>query len=351
MSQININGRIISSNHEPYIIAELSGNHNGDLNKALAIMEEAKAQGADAIKIQTYTADTLTIDSDKEDFLIRGGLWDGYKLYDLYKWAHTPWEWHEALFNKAKELDITLFSSPFDETAIDFLESLHCPAYKIASFECLDFPLIKKAASTGKPLIISTGMANLDEINQLVLYLNELKVEQYALLHCISSYPAPVEQSNLRTMQDLNQRFNVVVGLSDHTLGTIVSTTGVALGAAIIEKHFILSRDDGGPDAAFSIEPSELKQLCQESKTVFSALGKVSYDLKEGEKQNTAFRRSIYVVQDIKAGESFNDNNTRRIRPSYGLSPIHYETIMGNTATQDISRGTPLQWDMINNEK
>jgi N-acetylneuraminate synthase len=351
MAQININGRIISSNHEPYIIAELSGNHNGDLGKALAIMEEAKAQGADAIKIQTYTADTLTIDSDKEDFLIKGGLWDGYKLYDLYKWAHTPWQWHEALFNKAKELDITIFSSPFDETAIDFLETLNCPAYKIASFECMDFPLIKKAASTGKPLIISTGMANLDEITQLVDYLTVLKVEQYALLHCISSYPAPIDESNLKTMQDLGQRFNKVVGLSDHTLGTTVSTTGVALGAAIIEKHFILSREDGGPDAAFSIEPDELKNLCHESKVVFSALGKVTYDLKEGEKQNTAFRRSIYVVEDIKTGESFNTQNTRRIRPSYGLSPVHYETIIGKMATQNITRGTPLHWDMITDDK
>jgi N-acetylneuraminate synthase len=349
MVKININGRTISNNHKPYIIAELSGNHNGDIQKALKIMEEAKAQGADAIKIQTYTADTLTIDSDKEDFLIRGGLWDGYKLYDLYKWAHTPWQWHEALFNKAKELDITLFSSPFDETAIDFLESLNCPAYKIASFECMDFPLIKKAASTGKPLIISTGIANLDEITKLVNYLEELEVKEYALLHCISSYPAPIEQSNLKTLQDIQKRFNVVTGLSDHTLGTIVSTTAVALGAAIIEKHFIISRDDGGPDAAFSIEPHELKALCDNSKMAFLSLGKVNYDLKEGEKQNSNLRRSIYVVQNIKAGESFSETNTRRIRPGYGLSPLHFETILGKIASQDISRGTPLNWEMIKN--
>ena len=350
MKEITINGRVISSNHQPYIIAELSGNHNGDLNKALAIMEEAKQQGADAIKIQTYTADTLTIDCDKDDFLVKGGLWDGKTLYQLYEWAHTPWEWHQALFEKAKELDITLFSSPFDETAVDFLETLDCPAYKIASFECTDFPLIKKAAATGKPLIISTGMANLEEIELLVNYLDELQVEQYALLHCISSYPTPIEQSNLHTMVDMQQRFDTVVGLSDHTLGTTVGITGVALGAAIIEKHFIISRDDGGPDSAFSMEPAELKELCQQSKTVFSALGKASYELKEAEKANIVFRRSIYIVKDIKQGEVLTLENTRRIRPGYGLSPIHFESVIGKKATQNISRGIPLNWEMVENE-
>lgn len=347
MNKIEINGKEISSAHAPYIIAELSGNHNGDLNKALAIMESAKQQGADAIKIQTYTADTITIDCDKDDFLIKGGLWDGKTLYQLYNWAHTPWQWHKALFEKAKELDITLFSSPFDETAVDFLEEFGCPAYKIASFECTDFPLIKKVASTGKPLIISTGMANLDEITQLVAYLKELNVKDYVLLHCISSYPTPIEQSNLKTMQDIQQRFNVMVGLSDHTLGTVVSTTGVALGAVVIEKHFTLSRDDGGPDAAFSMEPHELKELCQQSKLVWSSLGRTNYDLKEAEKPNVVFRRSIYVTDNIKAGDTFNETNIRRIRPGYGLSPIHFESILGSKASQDITRGTPLNWNMV----
>ena len=350
MKHIKINGRVISSDHQPYIIAELSGNHNGDLEKAFTIMEQAKAQGADAIKIQTYTADTITIDCDKSDFLVKDGLWAGKTLYQLYNWAHTPWSWHEALFEKAKVLGITIFSSPFDESAVDFLESLNCPAYKIASFECTDFPLIKKAASTGKPLIISTGMANLDEIEQLVCYLKEMKVEQYALLHCISSYPAPIEQSNLRTMQDMQKRFDVVVGLSDHTLGTEVSITSIALGAAIIEKHFTLSRNDNGPDSAFSLEPDELNLLCKQSKAVFSALGKVNYALKEAEKANIIFRRSIYIVEDLKDGETFNKINTRRIRPGHGLSPIYYDDILGKKAKQDISRGTPLNWDMINND-
>lgn len=350
MKHIEINGRVISSKCQPYIIAELSGNHNGDLNKALAIMEQAKAQGADAIKIQTYTADTITIDCDKDDFLVKGGLWGGKTLYQLYNWAHTPWSWHQALFEKAKALDITIFSSPFDESAVDFLESLNCPAYKISSFECTDFPLIKKAASTGKPLIISTGMANFEEIELLVNYLKEIKVKQYALLHCISSYPASIEQSNLKTMQDMQQRFDVVVGLSDHSLGTEVSLTSVALGAAIIEKHFTLSRGDEGPDSAFSLEPDELNLLCTQSKSVFSALGKVNYALTPAEKDNIVFRRSIYVVEDISAGEVFNKENTRRIRPGHGLPPIHFEAILGRTAIKDISRGTPLSWDMINND-
>jgi len=350
MKKIEINGRIISSEHEPYIIAELSGNHNGDLGRALTLMEQAKIEGADAIKIQTYTADTITIDCDNDDFLIKGGLWDGKKLYQLYQWAHTPWSWHKALFEKAKELDITIFSSPFDETAVDFLEALDCPAYKIASFECNDFPLIKKAASTGKPLIISTGLANLEEIEQLVNYLKEIKVEQYALLHCISGYPAPVNESNLKTMQDIQQRFDVVVGLSDHSLGTEVSITSVALGAAIIEKHFTLARADGGPDAEFSIEPNELNSLCKQSKIVFSALGKINYALKNAEKENTKFRRSIYVVENMNAGDTFNIKNTRRIRPGYGLAPRNFDMILGKKSKIKIKRGTPLNWDMINND-
>ena len=275
----------------------------------------------------------------------QGAQFSGMGL-DLYENSAEA----QALFEKAKELDITIFSSPFDETAIDFLEVLNCPAYKIASFECTDFPLIKKAAATGKPLIISTGMANLAEIELLVNYLDELNVEQYALLHCISSYPAPIDQSNLKTMVDMQQRFDTVVGLSDHTLGTAVSITGVALGAAIIEKHFITSRSDGGPDAAFSIEPDELKELCQQSKIVFSALGKVSYELKEAEKTNIVFRRSIYIVKDIKKGEVLTLDNTRRIRPGYGLSPIHFEAILGKIANKSISRGTPLNWNMIHND-
>lgn len=348
MKQITINNRIISSQHSPYIIAEVSGNHNGDLNKALKLLEVAKQAGADAVKIQTYTADTMTIDHDSDDFLIKGGLWDGQKLYDLYQWAHTPWEWHQALFARAQELELTIFSSPFDESAVDFLESLNAPAYKIASFELTDIPLIEKVAQTGKPIIMSTGLANQEEIREAIDTATKNGCKELALLHCISAYPAPLEQANVSTLVKLRDDFNTLVGLSDHTLGVTASVTAVALGACIIEKHFTFDRNEPGPDSAFSLEPHELKQLCEETKAAWSALGTPSYELKQAEQENLKFRRSIYAVKDIKKGEKITVDNIKRIRPGYGLTPKHYKSLIESyNAKEDIKRGTPLSWSNI----
>ncbi len=347
MKSIQIAGRDIGPEHPPYIIAELSANHNGDLQHALATVDMAKAMGADAIKLQTYTADTMTIDSEAEDFQIHGGLWDGYNLYRLYQEAHTPYAWHKALFQRAREVGITCFSSPFDESAVDLLEELNAPAYKIASFELVDLPLIRYVAQTGKPMIISTGMANLEEIAEALATAREAGCGEIVLLHCISGYPTPIEQSNLRTLQDLAERFGVVTGLSDHTLGTTASVVGVALGASVIEKHVIMSRSDGGPDSAFSLEPDELKRLCSETRDAWSALGEAGYDRRPAEEANVKFRRSVYVVQDIKAGETLTENNIRRIRPGYGLAPKHYDELLGKTAKVDLASGTPLSWKHI----
>ncbi len=280
---VSIAGRKIGNQYPPYIIAELSANHNGNIERALETITMAKLRGADAVKIQTYTADTMTIECNKEDFKIHGGLWDGYDLYQLYEWAQTPFEWHHAMFDHAHKVGITIFSSPFDETAVNLLEDLNAPAYKIASFEAIDFPLIKYVAQTGKPMIISTGMASLDEIAEAVDTARENGCKDLALLHCISSYPAPVEQSNLRTITDLASRFNIVSGLSDHTLGTVVSVAGVALGASIIEKHVTLNRQDKGPDSVVSLEPNELENLCQYAKDAKLAIGVVDYERKSAE--------------------------------------------------------------------
>lgn len=346
--EITIAKRKIGLAYPPYIIAELSANHNGDLDRALQTVSMVKKQGADAVKIQTYTADTMTIDCSKEDFQIRGGLWDGYSLYKLYQWAQTPYEWHKPIFDHANKIGITLFSTPFDETAVDLLENLNAPAYKIASFEAVDLPLIKYVAQTGKPMIISTGMADLEEIIEAVETARDNGCHELVLLHCISSYPAPVEQSNLRTIPDLEKRFGVVSGLSDHTLGTTVATTSVALGASVIEKHVTLSRKEKGPDSEFSLEPDELGRLCRHTKDAWLAMGKAGYERKTAEESSVKFRRSIYVVKDIKAGEEFSENNIRRIRPGFGLSPKYYEEVITKKAKVDINKGTALRWELIN---
>ncbi|MCG3727046.1 pseudaminic acid synthase [Vibrio cincinnatiensis] len=344
---ITIDGRRIGPDYAPYIIAELSANHNGDIQRAFQIMEEAKKAGADAIKLQTYTHDTITMDCDSEEFQIRGGLWDGQTLYELYKGAHMPWEWHEPLFERAKQLGITIFSSPFDFTAVDLLESLDAPAYKIASFELIDLPLIKRVAQTGKPMIMSTGMANEQEIAEAIQTARDNGCKELVVLHCVSGYPAPADQYNLRTIADIAQRFDVLAGLSDHTIDNATAVASVALGACLIEKHVTMDRNGGGADDSFSLEPHELQALCRDTKTAWAALGKVNYERTEAEKGNVKFRRSLYVVKDIKAGEELTPDNIRSIRPGFGLAPKYYESVIGKTIKVDVSRGTPLSFELI----
>ena len=342
-----INNRAIGKQHPPFIIAELSANHNRDIQRAFDIIKSAKECGADAVKIQTYTADTMTIPCKDKEFQIKKGLWHGYSLYDLYKEAQTPYEWQKPLFDYAKQIGITIFSTPFDDTAVDLLEELGNPIYKVASFEMTDLPLVKYIAQTKKPMIISTGMANLDEIAEVVEVARENGCDDLVLLHCISSYPAPIEQSNLNTIPDLAKRFNTMVGLSDHTMGTVVATTSVALGACVIEKHFTLSREDKGPDSEFSLEPHELKQLCDDTKIAWQSLGIAGYERKEAEQSSFKFRRSLYVVKDIKKGEKFTKDNIRRIRPGFGLAPKYYEQTLGKVAKCNIAYGTPVSFDLI----
>ena len=344
---IEIDGRKIGPQYAPYIIAELSANHNGDINRAFEILEMAKECGADAIKIQTYTQDTLTIDCDKEDFKIKGGLWDNRTLYDLYTEAHMPWEWHKPLFDRAKELGITIFSSPFDFTAVDLLEQLGAPAYKIASFEAIDIPLIEYVAKTGKPMIISTGMANEEEIQEAIDAARHAGCKDLVVLHCVSGYPAPAGDYNLATIPDMAERFDVLTGLSDHTIDNTTAIASVVLGACLIEKHVTLDRNGGGPDDSFSLEKPELAQLCRDSKTAWQALGKVNYERKESEKGNMVFRRSLYAIKDIKVGENFTLENVRSIRPGYGLKPKELVNILGRKAVKDIERGTPLCVNLI----
>jgi pseudaminic acid synthase len=344
---IEIDGRKIGHGYAPYIIAELSANHNGDINRAFQIMQEAKKAGADTIKLQTYTHETITLDCDSEEFQIHGGLWDGQTLYELYRNAHMPWEWHQPLFEKAKELDITIFSSPFDSTAVDLLEDLNAPAYKIASFEVVDHDLIRCAASTGKPLIISTGMADLEEIEEAIQAARDGGCEELAILHCVSGYPAPAGDYNLRTIADMAKRFGCVTGLSDHTLDNSTAIASVALGASIIEKHFTLDRSGGGPDDSFSLEPDELRALKQDSRTAWEALGGVDYGRKSSESGNVQFRRSLYFVKDISAGEIITSDHVRSIRPGYGLAPKHLAVIVGKQLKVDVARATPLTWDVF----
>jgi N-acetylneuraminate synthase len=345
--KIEIAGRSIGVDHAPYIIAEMSANHNGSIENAFKIIEAAKQSGADAVKLQTYRPDTITLNCDSEDFRIHGGLWDGRTLYELYEEAHMPWEWHAPLFEHARKQGITIFSSPFDNTAVDLLEDLNAPAYKIASFEAVDHALIKYVASTGKPMIISTGMADAEEIQEAINAAREGGCKKLAILHCVSGYPAPAEDYNLRTIPDLIQRFGLVTGLSDHTLDNTTAITSVAMGASIIEKHFTLSRNGGGPDDSFSLEPAELAALCKDSKTAWAALGKVDYGRKSSEEGNVKFRRSLYFVKDMKAGDVFTPENLRSIRPGYGLPPKYYEQMLGRCVNRDVACGTPLDWDLI----
>lgn len=342
-----INGRPIGPDQPPYIIAELSANHNGSLERAFQTIDAAHRCGASAIKLQTYTADTMTIDCDRPDFMVKGGLWNGFKLYDLYKWAQTPFEWHQAMFEHARKIGITVFSTPFDETAVDLLERHDAPAYKIASFENTDLPLIRYVARTGKPIIMSTGMATEAEIAEAVDAARSAGCKDLVLLHCISSYPAPMEQANIRQMQELARRFGIIPGLSDHTIGTTASVAAVALGACVIEKHFTLSRADKGPDSEFSIEPQELERLCREAQDAWLALGKTGYQRQTAEEGSKVFRRSIYFVRDLRAGAIVSAEDIRRIRPGMGLPPKHFDDLIGKRLRVDVVRGTATSWDQF----
>lgn len=342
MLEMEIAGRKIGPGHPPYIIAELSANHRGSLDEALRIMTLAKDTGADAIKIQSYTPDTITIDHNGPGFVINGGLWNGRTLYDLYKEAYTPFEWHKAIFEHAKKLGITVFSTPFDDTAVDLLESLDAPAYKIASFEAIDLPLIRRAAKAGKPMIISTGMANHDEMLAARDAAIGAGCKEIAMLHCISAYPAPADKYNLATIPDMAKRLGVIPGLSDHTLGTTVAVAAVALGACVIEKHFIDSRANGGADAAFSLEPDEFKRMCDDAREAFLAVGSPNYVRERSEDAMRVFRRSLYVVKPIAKGEVFSRENIRSIRPGYGLPPDRISDFLGKPAAVDIAYGEPL---------
>lgn len=337
-----------NSDH-PFIIAEMSGNHNQSLERALAIVDAAADAGVDAVKIQTYTADTMTIDIDTGEFFIsdKDSLWKGETLYHLYEKAHTPWEWHKAIFERCKERGIMGFSTPFDDTSVDFLEDLGVPCYKIASFENVDLPLIRKVARTGKPIIASTGMTTVAELSDLVRTVRENGCTDLTLLKCTSSYPASPEGTNLRTIPHMRELFGCAVGLSDHTLGIGAAVASVALGAAVIEKHFTLSRAEGGVDAAFSLEPVEMAQLVRECRTAALALGAVSYERAEQEQKSLQFRRSLYVVEDMKAGDAFTEKNLRRIRPGMGISPKYYDALLGRCVKCDVKRGTPVSWDIV----
>jgi N-acetylneuraminate synthase len=344
-----ISDRWIGRNHTPFVIAEMSGNHNQSLERALEIVDAAAGAGAHALKIQTYTPDTMTIDLDEREFHISdpGSLWQGKSLYQLYREAQTPWEWHKPIFKRARAHGIIPFSSPFDETAVAFLEELEAPCYKIASFENTDLPLIRFAAATGKPLIISTGMATAAELDETVRAARDAGCRDLILLKCTSTYPASAENSNLNSIPHLRELFGCEVGLSDHTMGIGVSVAGVALGATVIEKHLTLNRADGGVDSQFSMEPSEMKQLVIETKRAWQAMGEVSYGPTGAEKKSLQYRRSLYAVKDLKAGDGFTKENVRAIRPGLGLPPKYLEMLLGKKSTQDIKRGTALTSGMI----
>lgn len=344
-----INNQIISKDSKPYVIAELSANHNGSLDRAKASIKEAKKAGADAVKIQTYTAETMTIKSSKSDFIVKDGLWDGYQLFDLYDEAHTPYEWHSELFNYAKDIGITIFSSPFDETAVDLLEELETPAYKLASFEICDIPLIKYIARTKKPVLMSTGMANLDEIDEALEVLKNggYGNENILLFHCISSYPASIREANLGNIKFLSKKYSVEVGLSDHTLGNAASISAISLGASAIEKHFTLSRKEKGPDSSFSIEPEELRKLVQELSQIHHAIGNQKFSRSQSETQSKVFRRSLYFVKKLKKGQKILKDDIRRIRPGFGLKPKFYEDVVGRKLLKDVDIGDRVSWDLL----
>jgi len=346
-NKLEINGRLIDLHSPPYVIAEISANHNGSISTAKKLIEEAKKAGANAVKLQTYTPDTITLNSKHEDFLIKGGLWDGKTLYELYEEAHMPWEWHASLFDYARSLDITIFSSPFDNTAVDLLEDLNTPAYKIASFEAIDLPLIRYVASTKKPMIISTGMADLLEIEEAVDAARSGGCVELALLHCVSGYPAASGDYNLRTIQDMINRFGLVIGLSDHTLDNTTAIASVAVGASIIEKHFTLDRSGGGPDDSFSLEPDDLRALCNSSRIAWEAMGSIDYGRKSSEQGNVKFRRSLYFVKDLKAGSVITADCIRSVRPGFGLAPKYLDSIIGRIVSSDVKSATPVTADLF----
>ena len=349
MKSIEIGNRTVGEASPPFIIAEMSGNHNQSLELAMQLVEAAANAGADALKLQTYTADTMTLDHRGPGFVIDdpNSLWYGRSLHELYDEAHTPWQWHRPLFDRARELGMLCFSTPFDDSAVDFLESLDVPCYKIASFENTCIPLIQKVAATGKPLLLSTGLATADELDASVTAAKEAGCEDLVLLKCTSSYPALPEHANLATISDIRRRYGVQAGLSDHTLGTVVAATSIALGATVIEKHFTLSREAGGVDSAFSLEPAELRELVNSCRIAWESLGVARYGPTQSELASLAFRRTLYVVKDVSAGEELSKNDIRAIRPGYGLAPAEFEQVLGRRANRDLKRGEPLAWDML----
>lgn len=344
---MKIDNRNISCNEEPYIIAELSANHNGSIHNAFKIIDIAKSAGADAVKLQTYTPDTITLKCNTKDFQIQDGLWAGQTLYELYQNAFLPWEWHKPLFDYARKIDLTIFSSPFDNSAVDLLEDLNTPAYKIASFEAIDLPLIQYVATTGKPMIISTGMATIEEIQEAIETAQEHGCQELAVLHCVSGYPAPANDYNLQTIPDMIKRFGLVTGISDHTIDNTTAITSIALGASIIEKHVTLNRKGNGPDDSFSLESDDLKALCNDSKIAWQSLGKVNYSLKSSEKNNIKFRRSLYFIKDINKGEIITNNCVKSVRPGFGIAPKYLHAIIGKKLKCNIQKNTAVTWDVF----
>jgi len=346
---ITIAEKEIGKNCQPFIIAEMSGNHNQSLERALEIVDAAAESGAHALKLQTYTADTMTLDLNKGEFFIEDpkSLWKGRSLYDLYQEAHTPWEWHKPIFDRCHERGMICFSTPFDDTSVDFLESLDVPCYKIASFENTDLPLIRKVAATGKPMIISTGMATVAELDETVRTASEAGCKDLILLKCTSTYPATPENTNILTIPHLRELFNCEVGLSDHTMGLGVSVAAVALGATVIEKHFTLSRADGGVDSTFSLEPHEMESLIKETKRAWQSLGNITYGPTEQELKSLVYRRSLYIVHDLNKGDILSKDNLRAIRPGYGLEPKYYDILVGRSIVKDVKKGTPMSWNLI----
>ena len=349
-SLIELNGRKIGNGNTPFIVAEMSGNHNGSINNALSIIHSAKQCGADAVKIQTYTPDTITIDCDNPEFIIKEGLWKGRGLYELYKEAHTPWEWHEELFKYAKKIGITLFSSPFDKTAVEFLEKLNNPVYKIASPELIDLELIREVARTSKPIILSTGMGTLEEIGEAISTAREEGCKDLIVLHCTSSYPAPIEDANLSTITEIKRRFNVLSGLSDHSKGTEVSKLAAVMGASVIEKHFTIDKSKGGVDSEFSIEPDELKKLVKETQIASSCIGNPAFQPTKSESEVLKNRRSLYIVNDLKKGDAITRKNIRSIRPGNGILPKYINDVIGKIAIRDLKYGEPFDFSMIKSE-